>query len=897
MLRFNLTLAFIIFLSAITSHAQSSSFTYQGKLNDNNAAANGTYEMQFSLFDENGNQIGTTNIVNNVSVSNGIFTVRITFGTLAFDGNPRFLEIGVRPAGSQNPFTILAPRQSVLSSPYSIRSLTAATADLALNSNQLGGIAANQYVLTNDARMSDARDPLPGSGNYIQNTTSAQLLSNFNISGEGKANIFSAATQFNIGANRVLTANSTRGIFAGIGAGQSNTTGDGNSFFGKDSGFANTTGNFNSFFGLETGLANTTGSVNSFFGSGSGRANTIGINNAFYGADSGRLNTSGEDNTFVGSFSGRNNTIGTDNSFFGILSGNFNSSGNGNSFFGAAAGYNTTSGNSNSFFGRDSGGSNTTGVANTFIGINAGFANTTGSNNTLLGSNANLGANNLTFAAAIGADAVVNANNTIVLGRAADTVQIPGSLNIAGTFGANIFNAATQYNLGGNRVLSIGGTNNLFGGIGAGAANSGGQGNAFFGISAGTANTSGSWNAFFGFNAGAANTTAVNNSFFGQGAGFKNTTGQDNTFVGNGSGQNNTTAGNNSFVGSLAGFNNTTGANNTFFGFNAGNVNNGGGANTFIGVNAGIANVGSSNNTFLGANAGNTNLTGSGNTYLGANSDGATLITNAVAIGQKAYVGQSNALVLGSINGVNTATADTNVGIGTTTPQSRLQIVNNTDNSFLVESNSGKGAGIELKGTGTNGENWIIYASNNGNVSTSGLYFFNKTTNLSPLRISDGITYFSQLSQFDASVRLLNLGTNGDVALCRSSSNNIISTCSSSRRYKKDIQPFQSGLSLLNQLNPVTFRWKSNDKQDLGFVAEDVAKIEPLLTTTNDSGEVEGVKYDRISAILVNAVKEQQEQIKEQQEQIKLQQQQIDALKKLVCLNNKEADACKEQQQ
>jgi hypothetical protein len=51
---------------------------------------------------------------------------------------------------------------------------------------------------------------------------------------------------------------------------------------------------------------------------------------------------------------------------------------------------------------------------------------------------------------------------------------------------------------------------------------------------------------------------------------------------------------------------------------------------------------------------------------------------------------------------------------------------------------------------------------------------------------------------------------------------------------------------------------------DIGFVAEEVASIEPLLTTTNKYGEVEGVKYDRISAVLVNAIKEQQSQIEVQ---------------------------------
>jgi hypothetical protein len=97
----------------------------------------------------------------------------------------------------------------------------------------------------------------------------------------------------------------------------------------------------------------------------------------------------------------------------------------------------------------------------------------------------------------------------------------------------------------------------------------------------------------------------------------------------------------------------------------------------------------------------------------------------------------------------------------------------------------------------------------------------------------------------------------------------------------------------------------------LGFVAEEVAAIEPLLTTTNEKGETEGVKYDRVATALVNAVNEQQTQIEAQNEQIrsqqtqidaqaqqlKLQQQQIEALKKMVCAENARAEICREKKQ
>ena len=112
--------------------------------------------------------------------------------------------------------------------------------------------------------------------------------------------------------------------------------------------------------------------------------------------------------------------------------------------------------------------------------------------------------------------------------------------------------------------------------------------------------------------------------------------------------------------------------------------------------------------------------------------------------------------------------------------------------------------------------------------------------------------------------------------------NNGLSLCSSSFRYKTGIQPYLGGVEVAKRLNPITFAWKADGRRDIGFGAEDVVKVEPLLTFKNDKGELEGVQYAQITTVLVNAVKEQQAQIEAQQEQLKQQQQQIDALKTLV---------------
>ena len=104
------------------------------------------------------------------------------------------------------------------------------------------------------------------------------------------------------------------------------------------------------------------------------------------------------------------------------------------------------------------------------------------------------------------------------------------------------------------------------------------------------------------------------------------------------------------------------------------------------------------------------------------------------------------------------------------------------------------------------------------------------------------------------------LDTSGSTDVCRNGLN-FLSTCSSSARYKDDIAPLSLGLDIVEQLEPVTFTWKDHEGQDLGFVAEEVAEIDPLLATYNEEGQIEGVKYKQLTAVLVNAIKTQQRQI------------------------------------
>jgi hypothetical protein len=640
--------AALLCLCVLNARGQTTGFTYQGRLTDGGTPANGDFGFVFRLFATavGDTQIGQDVNIPVVTVENGIFTVTLDFGANAFPGADRFLEIIVYHTDASGIPVILSPRQRLTSTPYAIRALSATTADTATNANQLGGTAANQFVLTGDARLSDARTPIAGSNSYIQNGTLPQAGSSFNISGDGTIggnlivggsftlNTVNAITQYNLGGVRVLSNGGTNNFFAGQGAGQSITTGDSNSFFGPAAGQNTADGRQNAFFGRNAGQLNTGGSFNAFFGSGAGLANVSGNNNAFFGFTAGRSNDTGFNNSFFGNASGFANTGGGNNSFFGFFAGNLNTTGTANNFFGANAGSATT-----------------TGFSNTFIGNGAGNANTTGNSNTLLGNGANVASGNLFNASAVGATAFVSQPNSLILGSingvngaTADTnvgigttaptarlhvvgdglftgnLTVNGTLNTTGsTLSSNIVNATTQFNIGSDRVLTGSATfGNLFVGQGAGGSTSSSNFNSFFGISAGSSNGSGDSNSFFGYSTGGSNTLGRFNTFFGAFAGESNTIGNENAFFGGNAGLSNTKGENNSFFGQAAGYANTEGGNNSFFGFGAGNANTTGSFNSFFGQEAGFKNT-ADGNSFFGRFAGYSNTVGINNSFFGLN--------------------------------------------------------------------------------------------------------------------------------------------------------------------------------------------------------------------------------------------------------------------------------------
>jgi len=90
----------------------------------------------------------------------------------------------------------------------------------------------------------------------------------------------------------------------------------------------------------------------------------------------------------------------------------------------------------------------------------------------------------------------------------------------------------------------------------------------------------------------------------------------------------------------------------------------------------------------------------------------------------------------------------------------------------------------------------------------------------------------------------------------------------SDARLKDDIQPLNDALSSVLQLQGKTYRWKEDHhKQDIGLIAQEVEQVFPELVEQDANG-FKAIAYSRLTAVLIEAIKEQQGQMTTQQDQI-----------------------------
>ena len=210
-------------------------------------------------------------------------------------------------------------------------------------------------------------------------------------------------------------------------------------------------------------------------------------------------------------------------------------------------------------------------------------------------------------------------------------------------------------------------------------------------------------------------------------------------------------------------------------------------------------------------------------------------------------------------NGARTMTIDAsnNVGIGTTTPSSKLHI--NGDVKV--------GTNISVNNTFGN------------KASNKGINFESPSTGLQTARVdSDAFRFYFGGSGGGGEVLRILEGGNVGIGTTSPSeklevNGNILAsgdiTAFSDERLKEDIKPLQDSLEKVQAIQGVSFVKKNDEdkKQKIGFIAQQLKEVLPEVVNENEDG-IHSVAYGNITALLVEAVKEQQDIISQLEERI-----------------------------
>ena len=516
----------------------------------------------------------------------------------------------------------------------------------------------------------------------------------------GSANVDIGLAESGTTAVHILTVASTINIPA-----TTSTVGQikqaGSVIFHTKSGTAGA-GNGSVYLGISSGLVTNTAENNVGVGA-FALSSTNASLNVGVGYCAMQHNVTGTDNVAFGSFALRNGTASTFNVAIGTRALNVC-----NGAQNLAVGYESlqllTSGSNNTGFGFQSG-YYATGSNNVFVGASAGnILNEAGSNNTFIGAAAVPNGTAYTFCTALGAGAIGTASNQVMLGRATDTVQVPGTINIPTTT-----STVGQIKQNGTRLLHSYGTQNLF-----------------LGDSAGNFTLTGLANTGIGRQALTAIAGGISNVAIGDGTMIYLTSGDYNLAIGRSSLNVLVSGSQNTAVGASA-LPSATGGNNVGIGFQAGYAIGSGSGNVSIGQNS-LVNAVNSYATL--SSTSNCTLIG---TLAEVTTSGQTTASYRTAIGSESNATADNQVMLGRAADIvtlpgglvtvpiaQTATtaavsvAVTTTALTTTAPAQAITLANGTNGQIKIVTHiasSGAGTAVLTPATSAADYNTITFSS------------------------------------------------------------------------------------------------------------------------------------------------------------------------------------------
>jgi hypothetical protein len=309
---------------------------------------------------------------------------------------------------------------------------------------------------------------------------------------------------------------------------------------------------------------------------------------------------------------------------------------------------------------------------------------------------------------------------------------------------------------------------------------------------------------------------------------------------------------------------------NAFLGF-AGNSAITGNFNTAVGSQALFSTTSGAGSTAIGTDALFHNTTGSGVAVGGSSLYNNTTGTGNTAIGP--YALSSN------------TTADWNTAIG------QQALLNNTTGTFNTASGT---TALESNSTGNNNTADGFFAlgyNNTGSNNTALGYNAGPDSNSTNLNFATAIGAGAVVSASNALVLGGPLGSSAivKVGIGTATPSHVFTIAQgagkaisdgwatySSRRWKTNIQTLQDALEKVEQLRGVSYDLKANGKHEVGVIAEEVGAVVPEVVTWDKDGKnAESVDYSRLTALLIEATKQQQREVRQQQAELTRAQQQI----------------------
>ncbi|HMH33347.1 MAG TPA: tail fiber domain-containing protein, partial [Puia sp.] len=103
----------------------------------------------------------------------------------------------------------------------------------------------------------------------------------------------------------------------------------------------------------------------------------------------------------------------------------------------------------------------------------------------------------------------------------------------------------------------------------------------------------------------------------------------------------------------------------------------------------------------------------------------------------------------------------------------------------------------------------------------------------------------------------------------------------SDSRLKTNIHPLPYGLKDVMRMQPVSYKWKDNaTMQKIGLIAQEVKKIIPEVVIGDEKKEMLGMNYAELVPVLINAIKEQQQQLEDLKKEMTEMKKEVNKLKK-----------------